>query len=508
MLSFQRLLIVYVVAIPLALMLGYFAATPDVASIAVVVLVLFVLALPLLMQWSHGLVIFFWNSAFIAGFLPGQMHLWVVFAVLTFGLGVINHVMGHGRFLRAPELTKPILFLLAVMALTAKIRGGVGVQALGSGSFGGRHYIDALAAIIGYFALTSQPVSISKSARAVKLFFLSEVSFGLCNVIYVLGPTFYFLYYLVSSDYAYNQAAADYGVDIVRRFGGLGPCGTGLLCFVLARWGVRGSFRWDKPWRLLLLMTALGLCMFSGFRSEFAFLCVLLFMQFMVEGLWRTALLPAFLAVGILLATPVLVFANKMPLAVQRALSAFSAALPLNINADVQAEAAGSTQWRLDMWRLVWPEVPRYLLVGKGYAIDPTDLYLAGEAVDLGLMPNYTVEITAGDYHNGPLSVLVPFGIGGALAFLWLLGAGLKALYCNRRYGDARLKLVNDFLFGYFLTECLFFFFVFGDMGSQLSVFLGILGLSVSLNGGVCRKPAVARQPAVSPSLAAPVAVA
>jgi hypothetical protein len=271
---------------------------------------------------------------------------------------------------------------------------------------------------------------------------------------------------------------------------------------------VRGVFEWDKPWRLLLLSASLALVLFSGFRSEFAFLGVLLVVQFMVEGLWRTALLPAYLAAGILLATPVLVFANKMPLAVQRALSAFSAALPLNLSPDVRGDTAGSSEWRFEMWRVVWPEVPKYLLIGKGYAIDPTDLYLSTEGANLGILPSYSEAITAGTYHNGPLSVLMPFGIWGALAFLWLLGAGVRTLYCNRRHGDARLKLINDLLFGYFLTQCLFFFFVFGDLGSQLSVFLGILGLSVSLNGGVCRKPAVARQPAVPHTLAAPVAVA
>ncbi len=232
MLSFQRLLIVYVVAIPLALMLGYFAATPDVASIAVVGLVFFVLALPLLMRWSHWLVIFFWNSAFIAGFLPGQIHLWVVLAVLTFGLGVINHVMGHGKFLRAPELTKPILILLAVVLLTARTQGGAGLRALGSQSFGGRRYVDVLAAIIGYFALTSQPISVSKSARTAQWFFLSETSFGFCNVIYMLGPTFYFLYYFISPDYAYRpgcgRCRVRYG-QTPRRAGSVRD-GAALLC--------------------------------------------------------------------------------------------------------------------------------------------------------------------------------------------------------------------------------------------------------------------------------------
>ena len=35
----------------------------------------------------------------------------------------------------------------------------------------------------------------------------------------------------------------------------------------------------------------------------------------------------------------------------------------------------------------------------------------------------------AGDYHNGPLSVLIPFGIWGLAAFVWLLVAGARFLY-------------------------------------------------------------------------------
>ena len=185
----------YAVAIPLALILGYLIATPDMASAAVVGMVLFFLALPLLIQWNHGLLIFFWNSAFIAGFLPGQLQIWTIFAMLTFVMGMVHRVMGHRSFLRAPELTKPILFLAAVVVLTAKIQGGVGLRVLGSGSFGGKNYFYVLSAIIGYFALTSQSVSILKSTRAVKWFFLSGLSQGLSNLAYTLGPAFYFIFF-------------------------------------------------------------------------------------------------------------------------------------------------------------------------------------------------------------------------------------------------------------------------------------------------------------------------
>jgi hypothetical protein len=45
-------------------------------------------------------------------------------------------------------------------------------------------------------------------------------------------------------------------------------------------------------------------------------------------------------------------------------------------------------------------------------------------------------------------------------------------------------------LLSYFLTLSVCFFFVFGAFNSQLMVFLGLLGFSVSLNNGVCRKEA------------------
>jgi O-Antigen ligase len=482
MFRLHRVLIAYAVAIPMALILGYLVATPDMASMGVVLMVLFFLALPLFIQWNHWALIFLWNSVFVAGFLPGQLQLWTIFAGLTFGMGVLHRVIGHRGFLRAPELTKPILFLAAVVILTAKFRGGLGLKVLGSSSFGGKNYFYLLASMVGYFALTSQPIAITKSARAVKLYFLSGLSFGLPNIIYILGPAFYFVYFLVSTDYAVGQAQADYFA--VKRLGGLAPCATALLCFVLARWGVRGLFDWRKPWRLLLFVAAVAAGLFSGFRSEMGILGVLLIIQFTVEGLWKTFYLPGLAFVGILCLIPVLLFAERMPDPIQRAL----AFLPVKLDTQVRMETEASTVWRHEMWDEVWPEVPKYLLIGKGYAIDPVDLYLTTEATRMGLYSNYEGFVVAGDYHNGPLSVLMPLGLAGAIGFLWLLASGLKVLYCNWRYGDPRLKSINNFLLSYFLAQCVIFFFVFGAFNSQLSIFLGILGLSVSLNAGVCWK--------------------
>jgi hypothetical protein len=501
MLSIHRILIAYAVAVPLALMLGYMVATPDLASIAALGFVLFCLALPAVIRWHHVMLIVIWNSAFMVGFVPGQPRLWLLLAGLAFAMAAVNHVTGLKSFLRAPELTKPVLFLLAVIVVTARCRGGLGTRVLGGSGYGGKGYVYLLGAVVGYFALTAQRIPIGQSERTVKWFFLSSMTFALSNLIYVLGPAFYLLYNFISVDYAMAQASGDWGLT-VERFSGLGPAAIGLLGFILARWGLRGTFEWNKPWRLILLTGVMLGGLFSGFRSELGFLGIFLFVQFMVEGLWKTYFLPLFCLLGILCLTPMLLFAHKMPAAAQRSLAAFLVFLPIDINPEVRAEAENSSQWRYEMWREVYPEVPRYLLLGKGYSIDPVDLYLTEQASQAGLISNYETSIIAGDYHNGPLSVLIPFGMFGTIALLWLLAAGVKVLYWNYRFGDARLSQVNLTMLSYFLTQCIFFFFVFGAISSQLAVFLGILGFSVSLNGGVCRKPALARPSLAGPSLA------
>lgn len=95
-----------------------------------------------------------------------------------------------------------------------------------------------------------------------------------------------------------------------------------------------------------------------------------------------------------------------------------------------------------------------------------------------------------GDYHSGPLSVILPFGIFGSIAFVWLLLAAGRVIYQNYKFGDPAFHNINIFLFAYFVVKAIFFFIIFGSLHSDLPLFLGLLGLSISLNGGVV-KPGV-----------------
>src|SRR5205085_7863174 len=97
----------------------------------------------------------------------------------------------------------------------------------------------------------------------------------------------------------------------------------------------------------------------------------------------------------------------------------------------------------------------------------------------------YEGSLMAGDYHNGPLSVQLPFGIFGSLLFLWFLGSSTHVLYRNFKYGDPALKNINTFFLASFLARAVFFLCFFGALFTDLISFASLVALSISMNRGV-----------------------
>jgi O-antigen ligase len=253
--------------------------------------------------------------------------------------------------------------------------------------------------------------------------------------------------------------------------------GAGIYSFVLARFGLRGLLDLKRPWLLLLLLAAAALGLASGFRSFVVLAAMIFSVLFCIEGLHRTRYLAAFLGVALLGGAIVLPQADKMPLVVQRALSF----LPGKFDYMAQHDADSSTGWRLEMWKQALPEVPRTLFRGKGWGIDAAEYYTG---VQIGEAANpFGSTVMVGNYHNGPLSVLIPFGLYGAITFLWFVIEGLRVLHRNWKFGSPSLRNVNALLLAAFTAHTLFFLGVFGSLHSDMAIFAGLLGLSVALNG-------------------------
>lgn len=479
-----------VVALPLALLMGVTMANPlSLTSIAMVGGLFIALTLPLWLRWHHALLICFWNAAFVAFFLPGRPPVWVVLAVVGLGIAVVTRaISARAGFLQVRMLTWSLVALAIVVLITLALRGGIGSRALGSDMWGSKRYLTVLGAIIGYFALTSQAIPRHRAQWCVALFFLSGMTALLSDLVFVAGPSFYYLYNFFSVDVAANQALTQ---DTLRRFTGLAWLAQAGHWFILLRYGIAGVFDLRRPWRLLAFIGLFLIGLFGGFRSSIILLGLLFLTQFWYERLLRTKFFPIALACALLVGLFVVSYAEELPLPMQRSLSF----LPIQVHPMARQDAQGSLEWRLLMWKVVINDVPQYLWLGKGYSFSSVDLYLIHESIRRGFFELYEETLVTGNYHNGLLTLVVPFGLPGAAAFGWFIYGGWRVLRRNYLYGDADLKNINTFLIAYFSARLFFYFAAYGQFDLDLMIFTGVVGLSISVNGGVCSPPSAGSIP-------------
>jgi hypothetical protein len=495
-----RSLIIYAICIPLAITVGYQLTGPFGGSLFTFLGALgFLLMLPILLKWHHMLLVVTWNVTAVIFFLPGNPHLWLFIACMSLGISVLHRASSkEKKFINIPPITLSLIALGAITIITAQLTGGIGVRALGSDVYGGRRYIYLLGAIIGYFALTAHRIPMERSSLWVGLFFLGAITSAIGELIpYVSGP-FQFIFWIFPPNFNLMRAGE---VELgTTRLGGTWVAAIGIVYFLVMKFGVSGLLDFRKPWRLLLLLAVLWMGMLSGFRSVIITAFLVFAVQFLLEGLHKTKLMPITIAFGIITLIAIVPLASKLPFTVQRALAIF----PLKLDPIAVLDAQGSTAWRVQMWKAVLPEIPEYIWLGKGYAVSTQDVSMMRvwrESADFAA--NWDSAIV-GDYHNGPLSVILPFGIWGSIAFLWFIIAAWRLMHFNFMYGDPQLKRINTVLYSIFIMRVIFFFGVFGSLHSDLWAFTGLLGLSVSLNGGKASKPEQVQSPQATQELAVP----
>jgi O-antigen ligase len=384
----------------------------------------------------------------------------------------------------------PLVFLSVVVLVTMRFTGGFGLGSLGSDTNGGRFYVELLAAVAGYFAIINRRIPLKRAGLYMAVFLLGTATMAIADLPGRVNPAFNFLFVFFPvtrlSDFTAQTTVLHNTYQDLRTVG-LAPAGVAAVYWMLARYRLRGVLDTSKPWRLVLFVVFFFIALLGGYRSTFVQLSLCLAVLFYLERMYQTRWLPLTILMLLLAGGLTVIFAPRMPYSIQRALAVVPF-IPIDSQARLDTEL--STEWRLQMWRDLASEIPQHLLLGKGYAFSETERRQAAmqggtEAVEM-----------VGNFHNGPISVILPFGIFGLLGFLWFAVAGLRVLYQNYRFGDPALLSINTFLFTLFLSYFLFFIVVYGQFRSDMHTFLGMLGLSISLNGGVA-KPVVAPQPKI-----------
>jgi hypothetical protein len=492
--SLLRSLLVYCICLPLAIFLGYVIAQEgnplfNPATYFVVGLVIFVLTLPLILRWHHVLLIFTWNLGAILFFVPGRPDLGWAIAWLSFFISVVQYILNRRAFLHAPAITRSLLFLSIVVLATAAMRGGIGLAAFGSTTQGGKRYLWMLTAVIGYFALTSQSIRPDRAPRLATLFFLSGLSGVIGEMGPLLPPSLYYVFLLFPISYhGMNVLTNDPGAPVgaITRLGSLGFSGLAAFCAMIAYYGIRQLIDHRHLLRLFVFLVCIAVGVVGGFRSILIQFLMIFAIVFWLEGLIKSRLFPFMILVTVVCGALLVGFANRLPLNAQRTLSV----LPIPIDPIAKLDAEGSSEWRINIWKHSWPQIPQYLIVGKGLGFTASELQSFTTVRPNTGRSDTTVEGVelVADYHNGPLSVIIPFGILGTIGFLWFIVASLRVLRQNYHYGNPHLHRVNTFLYGFFIAKTIFFFAVFGSLYSDLTLFTGIIGLSISINGGVAKR--------------------
>lgn len=495
-----RKLLILAIILPLAAVVGYNLATPrSFTTLGLLGLVAFTLCIPIFIRWHHPLLVLAWNASINVFFLPGTPQVWIVISGISFFFAVLDRLLTkQPTFQSVPSLVWPLMLLGLVVLLTMCIRGGIGFHALGAESAGAKRYFFVLVAIMGFFALIGRRIPPEKANLYGGLFLLSGLTTVVGHLLYPF-PSLYFLYALFPVDFAVQQAVTEFSVGGgVMRYSGIGFSAAFIYYYLLLRFGVRGLFDFSKPWRMLLLLCVLFLALLGGYRS-ILIMCFLVFVfHFVVERLYRTRLLLVVAVVATLAITALFAFSEKLPLSVQRS---FSVVPGLQVNPIAKYDAQVTLEWRLQMWHLLLPEVPRYFWIGKGYSMDVTEAYLMHEAVRRGLAEHIDATMLSGGYHSGPLTLMIHLGVFATIAFVWFAVAALIALYRNFQYGDPRLKYINTFLLCYFVMRLVYFLGFYGHFAEDTCIFTGIVGLSVSLNGGIARAPRPEPLPKTEPEL-------
>lgn len=480
--SDKRNYLTFGVCLPFAVLLGYHLADiNDPVSKFVFAAAITGLCSPLLIRWYHPLLVLSWNMTAQVAFLPGAPLLWAFLSLVGLFFAFLNRSINpDNKFAHVPSLTLPMIFFAGVILVTAEVTGGINISTLGAtASQGGRKYFYILAAIVGFFGLTSMSIPKNKAFLYVMLFFLSGLTAVFSLVPAWIGPAGEFIYYFFPGqpDDPFVQTHSS-GVG-ERRIGEAMAASFAIFSWMLAKHGVRGVFDLTRPVRLLLFISAICLGFLGGFRSHLILVVITFGILFFVERLWRTHIMLIVSTVVILLGAVLITSADRLPPTIQRCFSF----LPIAIDPVIKMQAESSSQWRIDIWKQAVEEVPVYLFKGKGYSFSSDEMYMAlFNLNNTGAAGAAQTAAVAGDYHNGPLSLLIPFGIYGLVAFVWLAIAGMLYLYKNYQYGDPEIRTINGFLFACFTARVIFFFGVFGAISSDLCVFTGILGLSVALN--------------------------
>lgn len=395
----------------------------------------FVIGGSLMLFACLGLGRHYWLMIPVFGSFTGNFNLLPLpFAVselaimVAFGLYVVHLCLKRASFNDEISILDLIVGVNLLYLGSVYLRNPVGIQAFGSDIVGGRPYAAVAIASLAYFVLRSTSVS-DKLAKALPLIMgIPAIFINAISSLTIFFPASTPYLWRVYTGFAPDAYLAEYRGESTGRmqritsFSSLGTAGIRLL---YTYFPVGSIFSMSFPFRTLLFCFFYFLILLSGFRGAIVGTAVLVCLAAWLQG--RLADILKFVWVGVF-AVPTLIIlhstgAVELPLSVQRSLSF----LPGDWDRTAASDAEASSEWRFEMWKIVWASDTylRNRLWGEGFGYSADDLRIQMDAV-LGV-GGYVgggqteAQLVSGAFHSGPLSAIRYVGIVGFLLYMWLM---------------------------------------------------------------------------------------
>jgi hypothetical protein len=307
--------------------------------------------------------------------------------------------------------------------LSVFIRNPVGVNALHSELVGGRPYISILLALVGYYILSMSRLNVNQSR-------MFTIAFIICTIL--PGSLIVLSEFVPGSSKILYPFYSSVNVEVFRvtpidptaqseRITSLSQITKPTVQALCAYFPPATLINPMYPWRFTLFITCLIMTGLSGFRNHIlaigAFLSISSYLRRQYAG-WIAVFVAAIFAV--IIAASLQQAGFKLPFAVQRSLSF----LPLDWDAKAVADAEGTVEWRVDMWKAAW-ESPIYMrnkVLGDGFGFTRLEMMIMsdmelGIGKILGTQDTFEGHLIRGSFHNGPLSAIKFVGFVGLLFF-------------------------------------------------------------------------------------------
>lgn len=361
--------------------------------------------------------------------MPGSFTLNYMFQAVLIAWWIFAASM-HRIERRPLNMTDKMVLGYALTILATMAVRGFGIRLMGSMSYGGMAYFYIFLWIGFYFACRH----ISVLEKHVNRFLL-----GLCFASFIPVLLMVLVFYkpgLHSSISKFTTTAFDYLGTAIQT----GEAGK-------ARWGAATVFSscvmyyalvtpfktLVRTKRVLLLLIAGFATLVSGFRSSFIVFLMTVFLWTFLKSKNKIVTLSLLGATALIVWGLAFLFVDALPANIQRTVSLLPGVKTYGEDARL---AQQSISWRMDVWAYAITRIPEYLMVGRGLVTDVSAAAWMQESYYVS--PEFAWMVS--NYHSGPLSIILTFGLSGAITWFGFLFTsvhrGITALRRYRKYQE------------------------------------------------------------------------